>query len=436
MLGSGPASAQEAPQAWGVEQCVERALRDSPRLAEAQGKVSEWRGRLSEVESVFYPKLSGTLFVAPMFTVHGDGYSRQWEYRWKSIRDWAPYTNLELLLSQPLYTFGRAAAGKRAAQERMALEEARVRETRNAVALEVRRMYYTHLFALSIQPALKQAISGFTKAADQAQKLFESATGDVTQVDVSKLAYGKAEAQRYLLVAEDGAALSLAALRHLMAMPQEVPLTLAHASLPPPPESVTPTTLGECIQQAASHRPEWAQAEHGRRAAVALEEAERLANWPMLFIAGQFHGAHTPNRDIDGNPWHLDMFNVLTGGIALGLKFEMDPALAAAKADVARAYHEQVVAMERLAATGIPLQVRRAYDDMQRAHRTYKLSSQSILATRNWMTFASTAYGSGTGEARDLLEGLVAYVQAKRSHYENLQAFYMAQAELTFAMGR
>ena len=434
-LAPGKALAQ-APAASNVEQCVDIALRHSARLLEAEARVSEWRGRLKEVEAVFYPKLSGVLFVAPSFRVEGDGYSRNWTYHYGELNDWRPFTNLEILLTQPLYTFGRAAAGKEAARERMAVEEARVRETRNAVALEVRRMYYTHLFALSIQPALKQVISGLGQAQSHAQELFEAATGDVTQVDISKLTYGQAEASRYMMVAEDGATLSLAALRHLMGLQADAPLTMADTSLPGLPAEDRPKALAEYVQEAAEGRPEWAQAAHGRKAALALEQAERLAMWPTLFVAGQFHYAYTSNHQADGNPWHIDNFNSLAGGIALGLKFDLDPAQAQAKVDVARAYRAQVDALARFAATGIPLQVRRAYDDRQRARKIYKLSTQSVLATRNWMTFASTAYGSGTGEARDLLEGLVAYVQAKRAHYENLQAYYMAEADLTFAVGR
>ncbi len=433
----GPAgSLAQAPGPLNVEQCVAVALQQSARVLEAEAKVGEWRGRLREVEAVFYPKLSGVLYVAPSPRVEGSGYSDKWNYHYGSFDDWRPFTNLELLLTQPLYTFGRVAAGKKAARERIAVEEARVRETRNAVALEVRRMYYTHLFALSIQPALKQVIGGLAQAQSHAQELFEAATGDVTQVDLSKLTYGQTEASRYMMVAEDGAALSLAALRHLMGLRTEAPLNLADTSLPGLPPDEAPKSLATYISEAAGGRPEWAQVEHGHKAALALEDAERLAMWPTLFVAGQFHYAYTSNHAADGNPWHIDNFNSLAGGIALGLKIDLDPAQALAKVEVAKAYQAQVEALQRFAATGIPLQVRRAYDDRARARKIYKLSTQGVLATRNWMTFASTAYGSGTGEARDLLEGLVAYVQAKRSHYENLQAYYMAEAELAFAVGR
>ena len=81
------------------------------------------------------------------------------------------------------------------------------------------------------------------------------------------------------------------------------------------------------------------------------------------------------------------------------------------------------------------MQVRKAYQDVQQARETVTLTSNSVEATRKWMTFAAAAYGTGAGEARDLLEGLVAYLTSKRNYYESLQNYYIATAELDFAVG-
>ena len=52
-----------------VEQCVQIALENNARIEEAQAKVEEFEARLAEVQSIFYPKLWGLGFVAPMFSV-------------------------------------------------------------------------------------------------------------------------------------------------------------------------------------------------------------------------------------------------------------------------------------------------------------------------------------------------------------------------------
>ena len=45
----------------------QRAIAHARQLIEARGKVTEWEGRLAEVESTYYPKLIGLTYVAPLY---------------------------------------------------------------------------------------------------------------------------------------------------------------------------------------------------------------------------------------------------------------------------------------------------------------------------------------------------------------------------------
>ncbi len=58
-----------------------------------------------------------------------------------------------------------------------------------------------------------------------------------------------------------------------------------------------------------------------------------------------------------------------------------------------------------------------------------------MAATKKWLNFASSAYLSGTGEARDMLEGMGGYLQARRNYLEAVQQQHTAFAELTYAIG-
>ena len=51
------------------------------------------------------------------------------------------------------------------------------------------------------------------------------------------------------------------------------------------------------------------------------------------------------------------------------------------------------------------------------------------------MTFAAAAYASGTGEARDVLEGVAAYLLAKKAYYDHLLGAFQARADLEQAIG-
>ena len=417
-----------------ADDCVALAVKVSPTVAEATGRVHEFEARLREIESVWYPKLSGMAFVAPAFTVRGNGFDPHPEIRWKSPRDWGPYTSLELTLAQPIYSFGRVAAGTEAARARTAVEQARLEEAGQAVALEVRRLYYTRLFALSMVPALAEGEAMVTEAQRRALSVFEGGEGEITQVDLAKLEFALNEIRRHRLAAEVGEGVALAALKHTMGLPQTADVAQADAVLPAPRQGAPPA-LPALLQRASQDRPQWAQLAQGRRAALKWEEAERLAVWPTVVVAGVFGGAWTPTHDRDTNNWHYDIYNKIVGGVALGLKIDLDPALARAKAQVAHSQLEQVDAMRRFAATGIPLQVRRAHDTLEGLASGLTAAQAGMAATRRWMRFAASAYSNGTGDARDMLEGMTSYLQSRRSYLEALQQHHIAWAELAYAVG-
>ena len=429
-----PAAAAAGARKVTADEAVAIALRQSGLITEAEGKVAEWKGRLAEVQALYYPKLTGIGYAAPMFRVRSKADLQTAPDVQRDFGQWGPYLHLEAVLAQPIYTFGRVEAGKRAASERMLVERARLEETRNLLALEVRRFYYLHLFALSMRPSLDSAREILDTAQKKAAEEYAASSGRVTNVDIQKLAYASAELDRARVQAEIGESLALAALRHTLGLAQNAPLTIADDHLPDPPATLP--ALAILLQQASQHRPEWAQIAHGRQAAISLEQAERLANAPVVFLGGQLYADWTPMRPDVKNPYAYDPYNQVFGGIAIGLMFDLDPARASARAEQARALRTQVEGLERFARTGIPMDVRRAHDEAVQARRVAGVSEAGALAARKWMLFAGAALATGTGEARELLEGLAAYLAAKKTHYETLQGMQVALADLLYVTGQ
>ncbi|MBI5548722.1 MAG: TolC family protein [Deltaproteobacteria bacterium] len=426
-----PAAARAESPRRSLADCVRVAVQGSGQLAEAEGKVAEWRGRLAEVQSVFYPKISAFAFAAPIFGVKGLANQPDVERQWGV---WGPYLRFEGMVMQPLYTFGQASAGEKAATERLAVEEARRDQTRDAVALEVARYYYLHLYVSSMKPSLDSARKLLDEALRSAQAMFDEGSGKVTQTDLQKLKYASAELEKYRVQAEFGHALSLAALKHTMGRPENESLELAETSLPPAP-AAEPPPLAELIRQAWERRSEARQLKHGREAALSLEEAERLANYPTLALVGQLVASWSPVRQDQHNTFAYDPYNDLSGGLALAVKFDLDPARANARGDTARAMVDQVDGLARFAQTGIPLDVRRCRDEVDQARRLLSVSEQGATAARKWMLFASAGYAAGTGETKDVLEGLAAFVQAKKGFNDQLLALHMANAQLALSVG-
>lgn len=417
-----------------AEACVRYALGRSPRVDEAQALVQQWQARLAEVESIYWPKLNAMGFVAPTFAVHGTGANTRVTNDY-SPGAWGPYARLQATLAWPIYSFGRVESGAEAARQRALVEVARVRETRNILALEIRRLHTLHLYARSLLPSLQLARKTVGEAFDKAQTLFAEGTGKVTQVELDRLRYGQLEVERLALQVENGAELSLQALRQAMDMPDEATLTLALERLPSlddVPGVPEPATL---LRLASHMRPEWQQIDHGLQATEALAKAEARANAPIVAVAGQLELGWAPNRDDDPNPYHNDPYNIVAGGVGLGFLWNLDPMAAKARVEAAKATSAEIQAQARFAKTGIALQVRKAHQDFARQQATAKLTGEQIKAAQRWLAFAAANYTTGTGEARDVLDGLVAFLQAKRNHYEGLRDLVVARAEVLFAVG-
>lgn len=420
-----------------MDDCVREALGNSGQVTEAHGKVREWEGRLKEVESTFWPKLIGLGYVAPLYglkNVQSPSYQQiptSYQYDYGS---WGPYIHLQAILAEPISTFGRYNAGKEAAEERMAVEQARYQQTRNFLALEVRKYYLLHLYAKSFLPSLELANRLLKEAQEKAQEEFETGSGSVTQVDLNKLKFGGAELAKAQVQADIGQKLALAALKHTMGWGQDAAIEVVDAALPPLPTNAL-ETLQAYVARAAEHRPEVAQLFHGKKAAKAFELSERLSSNPTAFIAAQIDLNWTPMWPSQDNPWAYNRFNTITPGLAVGLQFDIDIAKSLAKSHGAKGLIEQVDGLEKFAATGIPMEVRKAYDDAVQAEVLAKISEDQTAAGKKWLVFAGAGFAAGTGEAKDVLEGLVAYMTAKKGFYDSLQAVHLARATLLYATG-
>ncbi len=420
-----------ATKKWSMDDCVREALKESGTLIEAQGKVKEWEGKLLEVQSVFWPKLQGITYVAPLYGLKNDPNTNALVTDWAK---WGPYVKFQAILAQPIFTFGRAAAGEKAAANRTDVERARYQQARNFVALEVRRYYLLYLYAKSMMPALNQAKSILDEAEESAKTSYAESSGNVTQVDLQKLRYGATELAKFQVQARIGSELALAALKHTMGWGQSRPLELVDEVLPDLPGEPLPT-LEQLIAAAMQNRPEVAQLKFGEAAAKAFAESEKLSVMPTAFVGGQLDLNWAPHWPSAPDAFSWDRFNSITPGIAIGLQFDLDPRKSWAKYQGALGLVEQVEGLKKFASTGIPVEVRKGYDDTVQADELTKLSANGSAAAKKWLVFAGTGYVAGTGEAKDVLEGLVTYLTARQGYFSNLQAAHFARANLKYVTG-
>ena len=417
-----------------LEQCIAIGTEKNASVDEANANIEEFRARLAEVQANYYPKLSVLGYVAPMFSVTGDASTNDVD-RDFGLGSWGPSTHLEALFAMPIYTFGRLEAGELAAKSRLDVEKSRLREAQNHVKVEVSKFYYSYLYAATILPHLTKAKDRIIEIQEKAQELYDEATGKVTKVDLMKLRFANTEIQKYILLADEGKTLALAALKHTMGLDNNASLTLLDKKIKKPGK-INLADEETLVQQAIENRPEWEQIRAGLKAVAALRKSEQLSNRPVIFVAGTLESNWSPTRDDAKNPYHYDPYNDLFGGVAIGFKLDFDWALQKAKVDAANATMQQVNAKKKLAVTGIPLQIMKSRSEVIRHGKQIKLSRKAVKASNKWIVFSGAAYASGTGEVKDVLEGMAAMLSAQRDYYEGMLNYYVAVAELNYALGK
>ncbi len=429
LLAVPPSRAQAAPL--DADACVRLALERGARAQAARADVDVYRAQAEQVESLLSVKISGVTYMTPMFKAAGGlGFNQPYQ---NDLSQWGPYGHVEGRIVKPLGTFGRYTAGVTAARARVAVEEEKAREATNTIRSEVRRLYALRLYALSMKPNLENGKEILGKAISKAEEMYAADTGEVTLPDLMRLKYGAGEIDRYLRIANDGIEIATLAVKQAIGMGPGDPVEFADNKLVVPEDEVP--SLAVLIEKARQDRPEVGQIEHGKRATAAWEDAERRANLPVLFLAAAGQADWSPMRPKGYSGAYYNMYNDYFAGAAVGLKFDIDLAAARGKAAEARAKANWVGANQELAATGIPLQVTKARKDLMQHLDLARVAEDEVKATRKWMTFSAAAYASGTGEARDVLEGVAAYLMAKKAYYDHVLGAFQARADVELSIG-
>lgn len=418
-----------------LDQAVERALKISPELQEAQAGVLFSEAQLDEAKAYRYPQLDTIGLAAPVPIARGDiFYSPDPE---GDVNGLSFYGKLEAYVIQPLYAFGKIDHRIKAARHGRAVERAGVRLKASQVVVTVKEYYYGLLFAHQAKGLLDEVQSLLDGAKKQTKKLLDADDPNVEiQIDESALyrldAY---QGQLDALAAELHEALDLASsalaavtgLKGHRIKPAEKylrPIKMDLAGLPGYQDT------------ALARRPEMTQLREGLKAMNALVRAAEADRWPTLAAAGYVSYAWAPDRTDINNPFIVDDFNHMWAGVGLAVVWHFDFGIQQAKIAQARAERLKIKAKENYALMNLPLQVTQKYLAVKKAHSQMLGSGQSYKAARRWLLIASANYDMGVGPISELTEALEKYATQQALYYKAIYDYNLGWAKLEQAIGR
>lgn len=422
------------PEKLDLQTCIRIAIEKSPELGEAKADLAFTGSKLAEAKAYRYPQISIMSLLGPAPGARKEDISptiaTDSQFKFKDIT-W--FTSADLMVTQPLWTFGKISESMKAATHGMEVDKAKKLQKGNEVALEVKKYYYGLLLARELQNVIAELQEYLTQGKEKVQQLIENESASGDPMDLYKIDAYAGEVNKYMEEALKGERLARAALKARLGMPENVAIELATDRLEIPDETVP--LLADTLDKARQQRPEFKQLAEGMAARTALLEAAKAYYYPDIFLAGMVSWAYADKRDRIDNPYISDTFKHAYGGAVLGLKWQIDFGITSAKVSGEQAQLDRLASTQIYADNYIPLQVQKALLELQEARKNITITLKAFQSAKKWGAAALANFDFGIGNPRDVFEAVGIYGKMKAAHYQAIFDYHMAKANLEYASG-
>lgn len=268
------AAAQTPPVPLTLRDAETLALRNHPRVLEAQSNASEASQQVRETKSAYYPTLDADLTGS-----QGNKQARIGAGYLTASSLWTRFGQ-GLTLSQLITDSGRtpnlvASSGLHA----QATQE-NYQATRYDVLLRVNQAYFDALRAEAVVRVAEETVKTRQVLSNQVTELANNKLR--SQLDVSFADVNLSQAKLLLIRAQDAVKQAFAELTRAIGSGQTAAYILTDQGLPPNP----PTDPEPLIADAMNNRPELLSMQFERQSAQRFEQAEKDLKYPTVNVAG------------------------------------------------------------------------------------------------------------------------------------------------------
>ncbi len=418
----------------GLDACLLRALTAAPELGESRADIELAEAKLAEARAHRYPQIDFLGLVGPVSKARYGTDFLDTSDRNDRIHGLTVFTRGEATLVQPLYTFGKISERMKAAGHGIAVDRARKEQRSNEIALKVKEYYFGVLLARELKELVSEVGESLDKARTKAKDLLDKGSANVELLDIYKLDAFSGEVRRYAEEARKGESLALAALRTQIGLGRDADFDIATKRLTAD-EVASGGQLPVYLDAAKMKRPEYRQLQEGLQARNALVNAAKADYYPDLFLGAYLSGAYAPDRDRVTNPWISDQFNHLWAGVALGMKWKLDFGITSAKVAQEQARYRRLVSTNEYAQANIPLQINKAYLELQEAERSIAATRDAYGNAKKWAVSAIANFDMGVGPAKEIFESLQSYARMRAAYFQSIYNYHLSQANLAYAVG-
>ncbi|MFQ5678364.1 MAG: TolC family protein [Gemmatimonadota bacterium] len=344
------------------------------------------------------------------------------------------FTQVDLDIVQPLWTFGRLSGLDRAAGFGVEAAEADLSTKTAELRLQVRETYWALVLGYELLEVVDDMSEDAEEARAKLQELFDEGSEQVTQNDLFKFRIFEYDIHKARRQALDRIELGTAALRAAIGLDEATEITLETRELVP--LEVTLDSLPTYTAMALRNRPEIAGLRAGIHASSSLVSVARSEHLPQLFFAANLRYNRAPSRFDSNNPFVYNPTNFFNPGIVVGFNWNLNVLQTRDKISEARYELARLTERESPLLDGIRLEVRKSYLAMRQAEANMQESRRALTASENWLRAETQTFDLGMGEVKDVIDAFRANAAMRREYLQNIFAFNTALAALGKAIGR
>jgi outer membrane protein TolC len=321
---------------------------------------------------------------------------------------------------------------KKAAEHGYEVETYRVRTKQEELIFRLKQFYYGYQLANDLLDIVQEAKEKLGSAVEQAEELL--AKNKIKREDLYALKTHYSIIKTQHDEAERGKYLAAKALLWMLNYPSDQKLDLEDEYLYP--EEVNLKSESDYLVLTTDNRPELKMIYSGIEATKALWDAQRSQKRPIFFLGGFFDYSYSNVREKQQSAFAYDRFNNLSGGGALGIRFNLDWWTINAVSKQAKAEYEKILTAKDTLTEGMMLQVKKAFGEARDHKKAIEYTKEGEDYANKWFMNAMIGYGMGFNDSEKLIDSLRTYFDMKVKHCMSIYNYNIALAELSKVTGK
>jgi multidrug efflux system outer membrane protein len=377
--------------------------RTNPLMLAARSGVKSFEAKLKQAKWAYFPSFKLEASLGPTPTITGDALKSEIDYG-----TWGYYVRGSLTMVQPLYTFGKIAALKKAASGGVAIGKDLVRVARWELRHRLAQAYYGVQLHIELDAILREGKKWLRKADSRMTRLRTADSDEYNQNEHLRLKTRVAEF--YLLEAENN---------RLKVNAQHGLRLLTQAGLKPSRLRLKQMRLKVMqfpirkvevyLATAAKYEPMLSLSKHKLIAQGALYAHKKASLLPDLVLVGSVVGSHSDVIASQSSFFAPSGYHGFGAAALVGFQWNLDVPRKLYQANEAKALFHQA----RYALTSrrdlTELKVRDLHQRLSDRRRLVSAYERSYKAARGWLMASWDLYDDGFGEFRTVMEALVQF---------------------------